>query len=76
MFVIRAEIHKMLVKIANMEGPDQTASKELVWICTVCLDLFCSHLIFEILKHLPYPLKLCPFDNAITVVKFDGGKAM
>ena len=29
MWVIRAEIHKMLVKIANWENPDQTASLEL-----------------------------------------------
>ena len=30
MFVTRAEIHKMLVKIANREDPDQTASSEAV----------------------------------------------
>ena len=27
MLVIRAAIHKMLVRIANMDGPDQTASE-------------------------------------------------
>ena len=30
MLVIRAGIHKMLVKIANREDPDQTASSEAV----------------------------------------------
>ena len=28
MLVVRAEIHKMLVRIANREDPDQTASSE------------------------------------------------
>ena len=26
-----AEIHKMIVRIANREDPDQTASSEAVW---------------------------------------------
>ena len=30
MLVIRAEIHKMLVRIANREDPDQTASTDAV----------------------------------------------
>ena len=30
MWVIRAAIHKMLVRIANREDPDQTASSEAV----------------------------------------------
>ena len=30
MLDIRAEIHKMLVRIANREDPDQTASSEAV----------------------------------------------
>ena len=30
MLVIRDGIHKMLVRIANMEDPDQTASSEAV----------------------------------------------
>ena len=29
-FVIRTGIHKMLVRIANREGPDQTASPEAI----------------------------------------------
>ena len=28
---MRAEIHKMLIRIANREDPDQTASSEAVW---------------------------------------------
>ena len=42
MLVIRAGIHKMLVRIANMEVPDKTTSLEavLIWVCTVCLSLF------------------------------------
>ena len=31
MVIIKAEIHKMLVRIANREDPDQTASSEAVW---------------------------------------------
>ena len=31
MMVIRAGIYKILVRIANKEDPDQTASSEAVW---------------------------------------------
>ena len=31
MLVISAQIHKMLVRIADREDPDQTASSEAVW---------------------------------------------
>ena len=31
MFISRAEIDKMLVRIVNREDPDQTASEESVW---------------------------------------------
>ena len=31
MLVIRAGIHKMLVRIAKGEDPDQTASEKSVW---------------------------------------------
>ena len=31
MLVFRAGIYKMLVRIANREDPDQTASSETVW---------------------------------------------
>ena len=31
MLVFRAEIHRMLVRIANRADPDQTASSEAVW---------------------------------------------
>ena len=46
MLIIVAGIHKMLVRIANREDSDQTAS-------AVCLDLFARQLVFEILEHLP-----------------------
>ena len=43
----------MLVRIANREDPDQTASLEdLIWDCTVCLGLFGRQLFSEILEHL------------------------
>ena len=41
----------MLVRIANREDPNQTAS-DLGLHCF--LDLFCSQLVFEIIDHLPY----------------------
>ena len=28
-------ISKRLIRIANMEDPDQTASSEAIWVCTV-----------------------------------------
>ena len=31
MLIFRAEIHKMLVKIANKEDPEKTGSSEAVW---------------------------------------------
>ena len=31
MMVIKAGIHKFLVRVANSEDPDQTASSEVVW---------------------------------------------
>ena len=31
MVFFKAEVNKMLVKIANREDPDQTASSEAVW---------------------------------------------
>ena len=50
----------MLVRIANMEDPDQTASSEssLIWICTVCLCLFGKQLVFKDLEHLPYLMNM------------------
>ena len=45
----RAGIYKILVRLANREDPDQTASLEaadcflrssLIWVCLVCLCLF------------------------------------
>ena len=46
MLVIKGVIHKMLIRKANREDPDQTASSE---VCTVCLSLFGRHIVFEIL---------------------------
>ena len=46
MFVIKDCIHKTLVRIANGEDPDQTAS--------FCLSRpFSRQLVFKILEHLP-----------------------
>ena len=36
MLIIRTEIHKVFVRIANREDPDQS----LIWVCAVCLGLF------------------------------------
>ena len=48
----------MLVRIANREDPDQTASwrSSLNWVCSGCLGLFGRqlHVVFKILEHLPY----------------------
>ena len=46
MLVIRAGIHKKLVRIANREHPDQTRSS-LIKVCPVCLDLFGRQLMFK-----------------------------
>ena len=46
-----AGIHKMLVRIANREDPDQTASSKAVWSGSA---LFVWQLVFSILEHLPY----------------------
>ena len=48
MVKIRAGIHKMLVRIANREDPDQT----LIWVCTVSLGISGMQLVFAILEHL------------------------
>ena len=38
MLVFRAGIHKMLVRIANREDPDQTASLDAAWSGSLCLS--------------------------------------
>ena len=53
MLAIRAGIHKMLVRIANREDPDQTASEEAV--CSICQCPFLQ-LVFKIFQHLLYLL--------------------
>ena len=54
MYVIRAGIHKMLVRIANREDPgsDCFLRSSLIWVCAVCLDFFSRQLVFEIFEHL------------------------
>ena len=47
--VIRAGIHKMLVRIENREDPDQT---EVIWVCNVCLSLFDRQLVLNFLEYL------------------------
>ena len=54
MLVIRAGNHKNLVRIANREYPNYTASSDLILVCAVRLGLFGRQLVFEILGHLPY----------------------
>ena len=49
--VYRAGIHNTLVRIANMENPDQTASADVMF---ECLDFFGRQLVLEIFEHLPY----------------------
>ena len=52
--IIRAGIHIMLIRIANREDPDQTAS---IWVCAICLGLVGRQLVLEILEHLLYVKK-------------------
>ena len=50
MLVISAGIHKMLVRMANREDPDQTAPPEAVWSGSA---LFVWAVVFEILEQHP-----------------------
>ena len=61
MFVIRARIHKTLVRIANREDRDQTASKRssLIRVCTVVLGHLGKQLAFRILEHLLKTINYC-----------------
>ena len=54
MLVIKAGIHKTHVKTGNREDLQTFFRSSLIRVCTVCLDIFCSKLVFEILEHLPY----------------------
>ena len=58
MLVFRAGIHKMLVRIASREDPDQTASSEAV--LSGSAGLFGRQLVFKILEHLLYKKKENP----------------
>ena len=54
MLVFRAVNNKMLVRIANREDPDQTASSEAVWSGSALFVyvFMAGNLVFEILEHL------------------------
>ena len=52
MLVFRAGFQKMLARIANREDPEFLRSS-LIWVCSICLDLFGRQLLFKILEHLP-----------------------
>ena len=49
----------------NREDPDQTASSDLVWVCTVYIGLFSRQVVFEILEHLPYEPQNEISDNVV-----------
>ena len=51
-FSFWAGIHKMLVRIANREDPDQNSrwGQSLRWVCAVLCG---KQLVFKILEHLP-----------------------
>ena len=50
----RAGIYKMLVRIANREDPDQTASSEAVWSGSALFVPFWQQLEFKILEKYKY----------------------
>ena len=50
--VIMAGIHKMHVRIANGEDTDHTLRSNLLWVCTVCLNLFVLN--FRTLKYVNF----------------------
>ena len=56
MEVNMAGIHKQLVRIANREDPDQTASSEAVWSGSALFayTIFGRQLVFQILDDLLY----------------------
>ena len=60
MFVFRAEIQRLCVRIANREDPDQTANLEAVWSGSAVFvyAFFGRQLVFEVFEHLLYLLEL------------------
>ena len=70
MLLNRTGVNKMLVRIANREDPDQTASSEAVWSgSALFVRAFCHRqLVFAILEHLPYMIYDVNF-SVITVKK-------
>ena len=73
MWVIRAGIHKILVRIANREDPDQTASYEAVLSGSALFvqALFDWQIEFGILEHLPYVPNLLNKESGGSFVCFD-----
>ena len=60
MMVFRAGIHKMLVRIANREEPDQNASLKADLGLPCRSRPFGQALVFKIFEHLTYTNKLLP----------------
>ena len=55
LIICRTGIHKMLVRIANGENPDQTASEEsYLGLCCLSRPFWQATVVFEILEHLSY----------------------
>ena len=52
MLVFRAGIHQLLVRLANREDPEETASADYD-LGLHCLSRFGRQLVFEILEHFP-----------------------
>ena len=72
--VFRAEMNKMLVRIANREYSDQTASlSSLMWVCTVCQDLSGRQLVFEVLVNILKFRTLFSFCSQIEMMVFRTG---
>ena len=61
MLVIKPEIHKLLVRIANREDLIQLLLQKQFDLGLCCFSrLFGRQLVFKILEHLPYLKKSCP----------------
>ena len=63
MLVIRGGIHKMLVRIANREDPDQTASSEAVWSGSALFVFLSFSKIENIYCTLPKLQPICKYEN-------------
>ena len=56
MLIIRAGILQNACQNSKQGRPrsDCFFRSSLIWVCIVCLDLFCNQLVFKILEHLRY----------------------